>query len=206
MQKVTYQYKYSKGKSLFCCNTTIGLEQLSIKADKDGNIEHQVNLENQKQYNELREKLRDYTSQLKTFIKPTNEIKIGIIYSHFEKNDIFQSSQLLFEIERNHIVAINNYMLQNQFKEESYMEAYEKLNSYLLNVYDYPRIKFKSQDVTTFEEQIEIEYSSFKYFGFKDCEPYNTKQLLFESNRKRIQTVINGFIDYSKQMKNRIKN
>ena len=206
MNLITYQYKFHKGESTYCCRTNIGGEQMSIQSDETGKIEQYNTLEQQNDYNELSEKLSEYIAQLRVFKRPTNEIEIGVIYSHHEKDDIFQSSQLLFEIDKNHVVAINNNMLQNQFNAENYIGAYEKLNSCLLNVYDHPRIKFKSQDVTIFEEQIEIEYSNFKYLGFKDCEPFNTRQLLFESKRRIIQKAIDGFIDYTKQMNNRIKN
>jgi len=179
---------------------------LSIQSDENGKIEHHKSSVTQKDYNELKGKLLKYIDQLRTFKRPTNENEIGIIYSHFEQDEVFQSSQLSFEINGNHHVAINNQMLQNQFEEKNYIKAYKRLNSCLQNVYDYPRIKFNTQDVTIFEEQIEIEYSTVKYRGFKDSEPFTTKQLLFESNRNIMQKAIDGFINYTRKMNNRIKN
>lgn len=153
------------------------------------------------QRSNLNQILFDYIGRVNSLEFEYNKSEFGVLYSHTRKGDTAIMNHLSFEINKSHTVSIDDYVLVKQFGNNDNIESYKMLNQRLLNQSEYPNMKFSTQDVVIFEEKIEIENSNCKYWGFKDKEPYNKHQILFETTRSNLQQIVNGIIEYRTKMK-----
>lgn len=156
----------------------------------------------QKQSKVITQNLNNFICRVNSLKLESNKSNFAVLYSHSIKGDILTMNHLSFELSDSHTVSVNDYILGEQFGTKDQIETYKILNERLLNNSEYPYMKFSTQDVVVFEEEIEIEKSNCKYWGFKDKEPYDKHQILFETTRENFQQIVNGIVKYRTEMKN----
>jgi hypothetical protein len=154
------------------------------------------------QRSSLNQNLKDYISRVNSLEIELNKSDFEVLYSHNIKEGIATMNHLSFEISKSHTVSIEDYLLGRQFENKDEIESYKLLNERLLNQTEFPNIKFSTQDVVMFEEEIVIENTNCQYWGFKDKEPFDKPQILFEIKRSNLQQIVQGIIEYRTEMKN----
>lgn len=208
--QITYKYKFDRTNKFYSCIMLFDGKHIELLSNETEELkltelydpeERRPNITTNQRSN-ITQNLKNFIVRVNSLELQMNESNFAVLYSHSVKGNTSTMNHLSFEIDESHMVSINDYIICKQFGNIDHIESYKLLNERLLNHSEYPYLKFKTQDVVIFEEEIEVEKSNCKYWGFKDKEPYDKHKILFETTRNNLQQIVNGMIEYRSEMKN----